>query len=140
MLCFTYGGEQNCDYTWEVIDPRETFEATYVMYASESKNFITDTSKVGGFLVNSEKKVIVTKVNTVETIVHEIKHIKCYLDFEIHQELTIRNNCNDRVDDRYSGFKEFLTHMTCDTLVFQALKHGDEIHRSLALAEYGGRC
>ena len=142
MLCFTHGGEQNCDYTWEVIESRGVFEETYVMYAKDSPKFIGDTSTVGGFLVTSEqtKKVIVTKVKTVEAIVHEIRHIKCYLDFEIHQELTIRNNCNDRVDDRYSGFKEFLTHMPCDTLEFQVLNHEYEIYRSMALAEYGGRC
>lgn len=142
MLCFTHGGEQNCDYTWEVIESRGVFEETYVMYAKGSPNFIDDTSTVGGFLVTSEqtKKVIVTKVNTVKTIIHEIEHIKCHLDFEIHQELTIRNNCNDIVDDRHSGFKEFLTHMPCDTLEIQALNHEKGIHRLMALAEHGGRC
>ncbi len=39
-----------------------------------------------------------------------------------------------------SEYKLFLTDMKCDTLKFQALNHGYESYRALALAEHGGRC
>ena len=88
-LCIMFGGEQNCDYSFEVIDDRQVFEDRYVMYHGKH-----NPANVGAFLVTSEKTVFFSH-SDIRTILHEIGHIKCRLASNTFDDMTF---CDQRVD------------------------------------------
>ena len=88
-LCIMFAGESNCDYSFEHITDRDTFEDTYTMY--EGKH---NPANVGAFLVTSEKTVFFSH-SDIRTILHEIGHIKCRLASNTFDDMTF---CDQRLD------------------------------------------
>jgi len=84
-----FGGEQNCEYSFEVIDDRQAFEDRYVMYQGNH-----NPASVGAFLVTSEKSIFFYHTD-ITTILHEIEHIKCRLASNTYDDMVF---CDTRAD------------------------------------------
>lgn len=83
-LCVVFAGEQDCTWQWEQI-PTENFGHDIIAYAYPP-----------------EKTVYFSLTVLDSTIPHEIRHVKCFLQWEIDNEDAIRDNCNARIDDDYN--------------------------------------
>jgi len=88
-LCIMYGGDNNCDYSFEHITDREAFEDRYTMYEGKY-----NPSNVGAFLVYSEKTIFFYDTDA-GTVLHEINHIKCILSNVTYDEQTF---CHVKLD------------------------------------------
>ena len=76
ILCLGYGGVEDCNYTWEIL-PLDQFP-----------------KGVGGY----QHENAVYAVN-LEILLHEIKHLKCKIQFSDPTELKL---CNFGVDLEYT--------------------------------------
>ena len=89
-LCVSWSGGEDCSYTWEIVNNLDT---------------------AAGLYDPSTKTVYVSPYRIVETITHEIKHIKCNLMYENDWNLDI-TFCNFMADLQYStqSIRDIPTH------------------------------
>lgn len=93
-LCLSLGGvDQDCNYQYEVLPSMDLLQERYQLYMDS-----TDVGLVKGFYSNAEKTMFVSPLDTVETILHEIEHIKCFNDFPVGRDIELLNMCNFKVD------------------------------------------
>lgn len=89
ILCITVsGGDENCDYQWDVINDAEKWAALHNIYDVGGTPGTTN-----GFTVLSEKRIFVlSDAHTLQTISHEVEHVIC------HVEQPLDQRCHTAVD------------------------------------------
>ena len=82
ILCLSHGGEQDCNYTWEIL-PLDELQALY-----------GKDGDTGGFQRGNHIYAVNVKI-----LLHEIKHLECQY---YHSDVTLRYLCNYDVDTEYT--------------------------------------
>jgi len=76
QLCIgLYTNEINCDYLYTEI-PQEQLLVMWYSAHGKPTNFLY------GFTYHSDQKIYLNQGYTMDDLMHEVKHIKCYLEFE----------------------------------------------------------
>ena len=94
-LCVTFAGVEDCDYEWIVFEPDE-LRAKYLSFDGQQ-----EIDKVGAFYISAERTVYLSTEKTLESLLHEIKHIECSIQLKLDLKFDTYY-CNFLVDLVYT--------------------------------------
>ncbi len=77
MLCLSFAGAENCDFDWN-IEPILNLPPSEIGY------------------IDYEEKII--RAETLEDLIHEVKHLKCYMQWVQSNYASDVESCNSDLD------------------------------------------